>query len=58
MALLALYPDEQEKLYQHILSVCPHDQRPRYDDLPQLTRSMAYALVFLFDVSQRLTTAA
>ncbi|KAK7453294.1 hypothetical protein VKT23_011969 [Stygiomarasmius scandens] len=41
MALLALYPDEQEKLYQHILSVCPLDQLPRYDDLPQLTRSMA-----------------
>ncbi|KAI3602256.1 cytochrome p450 [Moniliophthora roreri] len=39
-ALLALYQDEQEKLYQHILSVCPKEI-PTYDDAPKLTRSLA-----------------
>ncbi|ESK89553.1 cytochrome p450 [Moniliophthora roreri MCA 2997] len=39
-ALLALYEDEQEKLYEDIMSVCP-DGIPTYDDMPKLTRSMA-----------------
>ncbi|KAJ8081218.1 hypothetical protein PM082_018061 [Marasmius tenuissimus] len=39
-ALLALYPEEQDKLYQHIMSVCP-DRLPAYDDIPALDRSLA-----------------
>ncbi|KAL0562434.1 hypothetical protein V5O48_019653, partial [Marasmius crinis-equi] len=35
-----LYQEEQEKLYQHIMSVCP-DRLPTYDDMPALTRSLA-----------------
>ncbi|THU87661.1 cytochrome P450 [Dendrothele bispora CBS 962.96] len=41
LALLALYQDEQEKLFQHIISVCPDGQMPTYEDLPRLTRTMA-----------------
>ncbi|THU98705.1 cytochrome P450 [Dendrothele bispora CBS 962.96] len=41
LALLALYQDEQQKLYQHIISVCPNGQLPKYEDLPCLTRTMA-----------------
>ncbi|KAF5343987.1 hypothetical protein D9758_012923 [Tetrapyrgos nigripes] len=40
-ALLALYEEEQEKLYQHIMSVCPDGRTPTYEDLPKLTRTMA-----------------
>ncbi|KAJ8092148.1 hypothetical protein PM082_023972 [Marasmius tenuissimus] len=40
MALLALYQEEQEKLYQHITGICP-DRTPTYDDMPALTRSLA-----------------
>ncbi|KAK1227361.1 hypothetical protein PQX77_009645 [Marasmius sp. AFHP31] len=39
-ALLALYPEEQDKLYQHIMCVCP-DRLPTYDDIPALNRSLA-----------------
>ncbi|KAG7088550.1 hypothetical protein E1B28_012532 [Marasmius oreades] len=38
--LLALHQDEQEKLYQHIMSICP-DRLPTYADMPALTRSLA-----------------
>ncbi|KAF7760802.1 hypothetical protein Agabi119p4_10211 [Agaricus bisporus var. burnettii] len=40
-ALLALHPDEQEKLYQHIKSVLKDPQVPTYDEMSLLTRSMA-----------------
>ncbi|PPQ93732.1 hypothetical protein CVT25_013072 [Psilocybe cyanescens] len=40
-ALLALYPDEQEKLYQHIRSVIPEGRNPTYEEMPLLTYSMA-----------------
>ncbi|KAF9267532.1 cytochrome P450 [Marasmius fiardii PR-910] len=38
--LLALHQDEQEKLCQHIISICP-DRLPNYADMPALTRSLA-----------------
>lgn len=40
-ALLALYPEEQETLYQHIKSVLPGDRQPEYEDMSLLTQSMA-----------------
>lgn len=40
-ALLALYQEEQEKLYQHITSVLPDKRLPAYEDMPALTRSLA-----------------
>ncbi|KAH7923074.1 cytochrome P450 [Leucogyrophana mollusca] len=43
-AMLALYPDEQEALYQHIQSVLPDGRIPTYDDMPLLTRSLAVFL--------------
>jgi cytochrome P450 len=57
LALLALYPYEQEKLYQHIKSVIPNPEAPvrlheicnpllpnitqTYEDMPLLTQTMA-----------------
>jgi len=38
-ALLALYPDEQERLYKHIRSVLPDGQIPTYEMMPLLTYS-------------------
>ncbi|KAH7905463.1 cytochrome P450 [Hygrophoropsis aurantiaca] len=43
-AMLALYPEEQEALYQHIQSVLPDGKLPTYDDMPLLTRSTAVFL--------------
>ncbi|EKM76286.1 hypothetical protein AGABI1DRAFT_45036, partial [Agaricus bisporus var. burnettii JB137-S8] len=40
-ALLALHPDEQEKLYQHIKSVIQDPRAPTYDEMSLLTRSTA-----------------
>ncbi|KAF8897050.1 cytochrome P450 [Gymnopilus junonius] len=40
-ALLALYPGEQEKLFEHIRSVLPRDRIPAYEEMPLLTYSMA-----------------
>ncbi|KAI0705841.1 cytochrome P450 [Cytidiella melzeri] len=40
-AMLALYPDEQEKLYQHIKTVIPDGRAPAYEDMNSLTQSMA-----------------
>jgi len=40
-ALLVLYQDEQEKLYEHIKSVIPDGRMPTYDDMPKLTYAMA-----------------
>ncbi|GJE85499.1 cytochrome P450 [Phanerochaete sordida] len=37
LALLALYPDEQEKLYQHIRTIQPPGELPRYEDLRNYT---------------------
>jgi len=39
LALLALHPDIQEKLYQHIISVIDQNP-PTYDDFPKLTYTM------------------
>ncbi|KAJ3514323.1 hypothetical protein NLJ89_g2441 [Agrocybe chaxingu] len=39
--LLALYQEEQEKLYQHIKSTIPSDRLPTYEEMPLLTHSMA-----------------
>ncbi|KIJ61829.1 hypothetical protein HYDPIDRAFT_176809 [Hydnomerulius pinastri MD-312] len=41
LAMLALYPEEQENLYQHIKSVLPDGRIPTYDDMPLLTHSLA-----------------
>ncbi|KDQ10000.1 hypothetical protein BOTBODRAFT_36620 [Botryobasidium botryosum FD-172 SS1] len=41
MGLLACYPEEQQKLYEHINSVLPDGRSPRYEDIPLLTRSLA-----------------
>lgn len=40
-ALLALYPNIQEKLFQHIKEVIPDGRRPTYEDMPNLTYVMA-----------------
>ncbi|KII87602.1 hypothetical protein PLICRDRAFT_54684 [Plicaturopsis crispa FD-325 SS-3] len=40
-ALLALYPEEQDKLYNHIKSVVPDDRLPTYEEMPLLSHSMA-----------------
>ncbi|KAE9395447.1 cytochrome P450 [Gymnopus androsaceus JB14] len=40
-ALLALYPEQQELLFQHIKSVLPDGRMPTYEDIPLLTYSMA-----------------
>jgi cytochrome P450 len=40
-ALLALYPEEQEKLFEHIKSVIPDGQKLTYEQMPLLTYSMA-----------------
>ncbi|KAL1729695.1 cytochrome P450 [Schizophyllum commune] len=42
LALLALHPEEQEKLYEHIKSVYPKDGRlPKYGDMTKFTQTMA-----------------
>ncbi|EJD03717.1 cytochrome P450 [Fomitiporia mediterranea MF3/22] len=40
-ALLALYQNEQEQLYQQIRTIIPEGQEPVYEDMHLLTRSMA-----------------
>ncbi|PPQ67222.1 hypothetical protein CVT26_007295 [Gymnopilus dilepis] len=40
-ALLALYPDEQEKLFQQIKSLLPEDRLPTYEEMPLYKYSMA-----------------
>ncbi|KAH6907559.1 cytochrome P450 [Coprinopsis sp. MPI-PUGE-AT-0042] len=40
-ALLALHQEEQERLYQDLVSVLPNRRFPVYDDIPLLSRSMA-----------------
>ncbi|KAF5311992.1 hypothetical protein D9619_003403 [Psilocybe cf. subviscida] len=39
--LLALYQDEQEKLFEHIKSVIPDGNNPTYEQMPLLTYSLA-----------------
>jgi len=39
--LLALYQDEQEKLYQHIMRVLPDGRVPEYDEMGKFTYSLA-----------------
>ncbi|KAJ7595400.1 cytochrome P450 [Mycena floridula] len=41
LALLALFPDEQEKLYQHCKDIIPDDQVPTYQDSSLLKQSLA-----------------
>ncbi|KAL1760262.1 cytochrome P450 [Schizophyllum commune] len=42
LALLALHPEEQDKLRQHVNSILPKDGRhPTYDDMNKFTRTMA-----------------
>ncbi|KAF9528987.1 cytochrome P450 [Crepidotus variabilis] len=41
LGLLALYQDEQEKLFQHIKTVLHDGRAPRYEDMPALTYTMA-----------------
>ncbi|OAX42462.1 cytochrome P450 [Rhizopogon vinicolor AM-OR11-026] len=41
LALLALHPDKQEELYQHIKRVLPDGRIPTYDDMPSLGYSSA-----------------
>ncbi|KAG1808691.1 cytochrome P450 [Suillus subaureus] len=40
-ALLALHPDKQEEMYQHIKRVLPDGRIPTYDDMPSLAYSSA-----------------
>ncbi|KAF5350345.1 hypothetical protein D9758_012816 [Tetrapyrgos nigripes] len=40
-ALLALYPEEQEKLYRQIKSIIPDGRVPTYEEMPLFTQSMA-----------------
>ncbi|PCH40705.1 cytochrome P450 [Wolfiporia cocos MD-104 SS10] len=44
LILLALHQDEQRALYQHIKSVLPDGRVPSYDDMSQLTYSLAVFL--------------
>ncbi|EKM52729.1 uncharacterized protein PHACADRAFT_261335 [Phanerochaete carnosa HHB-10118-sp] len=39
--LLALYPEQQEKLYRHIKSVIPDDRLPTYQEMNSLNESIA-----------------
>jgi len=41
MALLALYPDEQELLFEHIKEVLSDGRIPRYKDMSKLSRVLA-----------------
>ncbi|RDB24803.1 hypothetical protein Hypma_007792 [Hypsizygus marmoreus] len=40
-AMLALYQEEQEILYQHVTTVLSDGRTPTYEDMPLLTQSMA-----------------
>ncbi|KAG1760759.1 cytochrome P450 [Suillus occidentalis] len=40
-ALLALHPDKQEEMYQHIKRILPNGRIPTYDDMQSLTYSSA-----------------
>ncbi|KDQ09999.1 hypothetical protein BOTBODRAFT_36617 [Botryobasidium botryosum FD-172 SS1] len=41
MGLLACYPEEQQKLHDHIKSALPDGRLPKYEDISLLTRSLA-----------------
>jgi len=41
MGLLACYPEEQQKLHDHIKSVLVDGRLPKYEDMHTLTRSLA-----------------
>ncbi|KDQ10003.1 hypothetical protein BOTBODRAFT_36622 [Botryobasidium botryosum FD-172 SS1] len=59
MGLLACYPEEQQKLRDHIKSVLPDGRLPEYEDIPLLTRSLAvfYEATRLFPVPSIAKTA-
>ncbi|KAI3598533.1 cytochrome p450 [Moniliophthora roreri] len=44
-ALLALYPEEQDILYEHIKSVLGDRRVPTYEEMPLFTQSMAYVVL-------------
>jgi len=44
LGLLACYPDEQQKLYDHIQSVLGGNRPPTYEDVRNLTRPLAVML--------------
>ncbi|KAH9998670.1 cytochrome P450 [Russula vinacea] len=45
-ALLALHPDEQERLYQHIKGICMELTLPQeYEDMNRFTQSLAYPTI-------------
>ncbi|KAH8834989.1 cytochrome P450 [Flagelloscypha sp. PMI_526] len=39
--MLALYPEKQEMLYQHVKSLMPDGRWPAYEDMPAFTHSLA-----------------
>ncbi|KAK0463297.1 cytochrome P450 [Armillaria novae-zelandiae] len=41
LALLALYPDQQEILYSHVKSIIPDGRNPTYDEMPLFMHSQA-----------------
>jgi len=41
LGLLALYPDEQEILFQHLLSILPEERVPGYDEIGRFTHTTA-----------------
>ncbi|KAL9709164.1 hypothetical protein Ac2012v2_007518 [Leucoagaricus gongylophorus] len=55
-AFLALYPDIQEKLFNHITQIIPGGRRPSYEDMPKLTYVMAYVRYDTRFLSLRLTS--
>ncbi|KAK0188569.1 cytochrome P450 [Armillaria mellea] len=40
-ALLALYPNQQETLYRHIMTIIPDGRNPTYEEMPFFTHSVA-----------------
>ncbi|THU75858.1 cytochrome P450 [Dendrothele bispora CBS 962.96] len=58
--LLALYPEEQQRLYDSIAEVCPNGRLPTYEDLPHLTRAMAvlYETLRLFPAATNILKKA
>jgi cytochrome P450 len=57
LGLLALYPDQQEILFQHIQSILPNGRLSAYEDMPRLTHSMAvfYEALRMFPVASSLS---
>jgi len=60
LGLLALHQDEQEDLYQHIISVLPDNRLPEYEDMKDLKYSLAviYETLRLFPPSPKIVKRA